>query len=554
MGNYIKLIILFFLLTTSARAEYLCSRANTTDVVDPSCTTTFNNGWTNVSWGPAGGKVSAGDTLFVCGTFNFITPDMIIGNSGATANSRTVIDGNCSGNPGIVTLANTGTNVVVNYPYFDINNISFTSSAGTGTGIIYYNGSDGSLHFTGDTFSNGTYGIYLPTGSIAYSDIVVSDTTFQGQTGKGFVWNPTGTQTSSISTIKFIRDIFRNITTAGIDIHQSTTNTAAVVSDITIDNTKFYDMTGYSIWATSNTTNVASPWGKISVTNVTCGNVGSCISSGGNNATTWGDNNYTDNTIYNTTMASGPLDIFNSKYVTIARNQVNPLVSQSSTNTSGQIDNTGVLLDFGNQYVRIYDNNINRMLGEPTKINSGCAINILSSQHVWAYNNKGTGNKHSLYASYVGVMPFQDVNFFYNTFTNSVVNGILLRDTITPTIAQQFTFKNNSLSNSGTGTGFNAETSNAETVHSNNIFYNFSTTYTNQAVGIGESTANPVLDDNYRPLPTSPAINAGVCLPEVTDDYVGTHRPWGSGCTIGAYETKTGMTLSGLIVNGVDID
>ena len=58
-----------------------------------------------------------------------------------------------------------------------------------------------------------------------------------------------------------------------------------------------------------------------------------------------------------------------------------------------------------------------------------------------------------------------------------------------------------------------------------------------------QTNSNPLLDSTYRPVGASPAINAGVCLSDVTDDYVGMHRPWGAGCDIGAYETITGITV-----------
>jgi len=42
---------------------------------------------------------------------------------------------------------------------------------------------------------------------------------------------------------------------------------------------------------------------------------------------------------------------------------------------------------------------------------------------------------------------------------------------------------------------------------------------------------------DFRPLPGSPAIDTGITLGDVTDDYAGTARPQGAGYDRGAIET-----------------
>ena len=55
-------------------------------------------------------------------------------------------------------------------------------------------------------------------------------------------------------------------------------------------------------------------------------------------------------------------------------------------------------------------------------------------------------------------------------------------------------------------------------------------------------TADPLLTDptalDFHPLPGSPAIDTGVALADVTDDYEGTTRPQGNGYDRGALEVK----------------
>lgn len=63
-----------------------------------------------------------------------------------------------------------------------------------------------------------------------------------------------------------------------------------------------------------------------------------------------------------------------------------------------------------------------------------------------------------------------------------------------------------------------------------------------------------LLDDNYYPLPGSINIDAGECLDDVTDDYRGKPRPYGSTCDAGAYEFWQGIDFSGVTLSGVGVN
>jgi len=59
--------------------------------------------------------------------------------------------------------------------------------------------------------------------------------------------------------------------------------------------------------------------------------------------------------------------------------------------------------------------------------------------------------------------------------------------------------------------------------------------------GVNPQFVNPAVND-YHLQPTSPVINAGITLSNVTNDYDGNSRPQGAGYDIGAYEYASGGT------------
>jgi hypothetical protein len=102
-----------------------------------------------------------------------------------------------------------------------------------------------------------------------------------------------------------------------------------------------------------------------------------------------------------------------------------------------------------------------------------------------------------------------------------------------------------------------------DTLIKNNIFANSqnplfdnpgtNTTFTNNlcdASGLfcNIVNANPAFVNaaaaDFRPQSTSPAVNSGTTLAEVTTDFVGGTRPQGSGYDIGAYEFSQSSSLN----------
>lgn len=67
------------------------------------------------------------------------------------------------------------------------------------------------------------------------------------------------------------------------------------------------------------------------------------------------------------------------------------------------------------------------------------------------------------------------------------------------------------------------------------------------ASGLDQNSSynDPTLNSYYYPIPGSPAIDPtnSICLSEVTDDYRGRLRPYGTTCDIGAYEFTRGLSF-----------
>lgn len=144
------------------------------------------------------------------------------------------------------------------------------------------------------------------------------------------------------------------------------------------------------------------------------------------------------------------------------------------------------------------------------------------------YNNLVVGCKHNVFlgAGYKGQYGFDQVYFYHNTLVNAVEFGVNLSDRAPLT---DIKFWNNIIYD-------NTDTGQLATVGGNpeiSCRYNgWSATPTASARGTGDvygdlKLANPdaaitpgaIDPDNYRKLGTSPAIFAGVAIPDVTVDY-----------------------------------
>lgn len=103
---------------------------------------------------------------------------------------------------------------------------------------------------------------------------------------------------------------------------------------------------------------------------------------------------------------------------------------------------------------------------------------------------------------------------YNNTVFNCHIAGIQLGETALATDVVNNLLFDNAIGVSGPGTG---------TALSNNL------------------TADPLFVDaaarDFRLLPGSPAIDAGVALPEVERDFAGIARPLGGGYDVGAFES-----------------
>ena len=104
------IIILFIITGTNSWAKTLYVRPSTSCSVNGdgtayNCASAVGsagawNSLANVKWGAGAGKVSAGDTLYICGTFKH--QGYLMPNISGTAGSPIVIRGDYTGNPGVI--------------------------------------------------------------------------------------------------------------------------------------------------------------------------------------------------------------------------------------------------------------------------------------------------------------------------------------------------------------------------------------------------------------------------------------------------------------------
>lgn len=122
------------------------------------------------------------------------------------------------------------------------------------------------------------------------------------------------------------------------------------------------------------------------------------------------------NRFNNGTAVTGGLNLFFSSYVEIIGNQFN------GHDSGVAIDGNGILIDNGNQYVRIWGNECSDNVGDGTQANKGAGIMILAASDVDARFNKLNGNGSGVYfgGSDVGVR----LNFKFNRITDSVYYDI----------------------------------------------------------------------------------------------------------------------------------
>ena len=134
----------------------------------------------------------------------------------------------------------------------------------------------------------------------------------------------------------------------------------------------------------------------------------------------------------------GGIDVFNSSYITVANNR-------TDWNTTTVIDGNGILIDYGNRYVKVYGNRASNNVGKAGTDNSGVGIMCLKCEDVSIYSNFGSGNKAGMFFS--GAAPFGESNISIShvTFIGNLDYGIYVDNSQ----ADSITLKNSVLTGGG---------------------------------------------------------------------------------------------------------
>jgi hypothetical protein len=493
-------------------------------------------GWGEVQWGSGVGKVGAGDTLYVCGSHSYAAP-ISIGASGTSSTSKIIIDGGYATESGTITLVG-ATYIACPRDYISFDNITITG--GTSSCVYDYNANRNGIYFNKAILDGGSTGLLLPA-NYNVTDVKIDGCTFQNQTSNAAIrWLAAtpATDTGILSDVDITNTTFQNISGSAIELRIESDCPVAHVSDIVVSGCDFSNVTGWSCYVgggtqTAGVNNHNS--GYVQVFDNTFTSVADAIVVIGASASEYGHNKIYNNTISTTTKANGPINLFQSQYVDVYYNYIH-----DSTTTT--IDGNGILIDYGNEHVRVYRNRIDNMLGKAGVDNSGCAIMVLNSKNVYVYNNYGSGSRNGLYVGDVSVSAgelLSNINFFNNTFTGCTSIGIDINSSLDATDVAQVTFQNNILTADGVGKGIDDNsTGGADPIHTNNCLYNFATTYEGITAGVDETTSNPLFRSptDYHLTKNSPVKTSGIALPEVREDYDGNPRPLSGGCSMGAFQ------------------
>lgn len=497
-------------------------------------------GWGEIQWNSV---VGAGDTLLVCGSHSY-AEEVDMGQPNATAEARTTIDGNCPSDVGSITI--TSANYFYNARnYINFQNLIFNAQT---TKPAFYNSHGNSLVFTNVIFNGGTQGFSFATNAGTTTDITFNNCTFKDQSGNGVTWEIADADTAaSLSGIHFNNSTFLN-SDNGINLKLDVEG-IATATDISIYNTKFFNIASFAAIVVNNGLNYL--WEDVQFSYNTCGNSANCFAGSGYGSSTsdYGKNIIWDNEIYGTTSVVA-IDPIYVQYLDVRRNKIHD-------GSSDDIDGNGILIDYGCSHIIVESNNIYNMVGNPSYTNSGVAIMALNADDVIIKNNYGTGNKYGLFqgdvSAVIGPAP-GTIRFINNTFTNNLSGGIEVRDTISTEEAANIYFQNNILTANSVGIGFD-DTLNGDSVHSNNIFYGFTTTYNNISAGANELTSNPLVNSDYSLGSGSPALGLGLVNLGVYTDYNGKWRYRVNDA--GAVQTSdyhSGIEINGVTRTGVTIN
>jgi hypothetical protein len=209
----------------------------------------------------------------------------------------------------------------------------------------------------------------------------------------------------------------------------------------------------------------------------------------GSSTSNYGKNLISNNNIAGTTGATGGINIFYNQYLEVSINTIDGL-------TTASIDGNGILVDHGNDEIRIWRNKVLNASGN-SAVNSGCAVMVLDSTNVSIVDNIGDSNYMGMFFSGDGV--HTEITAYHNIFTNTGLHGQYFDDALDD--GNDVTSRNNVFiaSSGNAGTGCYREIGADVQTADHNIYYGFGSDYFTQSAGEGDSLINPQLDSDYYP-------------------------------------------------------
>lgn len=499
-------------------------------------------GWSEIVWN----SLSAGDTLFLCGTFDFSTTVSIGAHNGSTSNP-VIIRGD-GDSPGEISV---------------ISGQSFTPRSNTKLQGIKFTFASRGISTTGSlsyftlescSFYGGTNCPFILSGTNghAHSNILINNCYFTGGGDSGSLGNGASigwfvSATNAISTLTSItitNNSFVNVNTTGssrgvITLRtQSNTDATSIVTDLKITGNKFKNVRGYCVEAfDGHSYGAASPtfglWKGIKVTD----NIG--------------ENQEIDSTL----VIGGGLSIFGfSESPTasfgkneLSRNRFNFLEGPAGglnfgygsylvqdnivwNVTTRSIDGCGILADDGVKRTIISRNSIYNCSGLPNVTNSGAGIMLLQTDSTVIYGNIVDSCKYGLYIG--SVLSGTPTVTYNNTFTNCIRAGIQLSSSADRTASKAY---NNIFTGNGISTNNSVLVSggSAWSNENYNCFYNFPDNTSSHTLGANSITSSPKLRESFTPLSDSPALYTGTFV-SYTIDYNKT--PYKNPPSMGAVE------------------
>lgn len=476
-------------------------------------------GWSEILWA----SLAAGDTLFLCGSFDFATT-AVVGAHNGVAGNPVVIRGD-GDSPGAINIT------VAGQTFTPKSHTKFQGIVFTYASRCFLNtGSLENVTITSCSFSGGNNCAITFSGNntYTYTDISILNSSFTGGndtsdlgTGAAISWFvSTASALTTITRMTITGNSFTRVNPTGnsrgvISFRtENDTSTSSIVTDLIIDNNTFKECRGYAIEVfDGHSYGAASPqfglWKGIKARNNVIENqyvddtknIGGGMSIFGvaeSPTSGFGTNDITDNVMNNLTGQTGGINVGYGAYQ-IKRNKISNLYTHT-------IDACGILLDDGIKRTVVSQNYIYNAPGIPAVQNTGAGIMFLDTESTLVYGNIIENCKFGIYLGSVLAGSFTWI--YNNTFLNCIQAGILIGSGSDRTSTQVY---NNVFTGTNTGTNYSVQLTggNAWTNEDYNCFYNFATAPLNHTIGTNSITSDPKLVNKVYPSYASPLIAAG---------------------------------------------